>query len=365
MSVVESRDLFYQEGNSDKEYHIQLISNGNDFQIDCQWGRRGNTLQTQTKLSGATLQNAKKLYDKVVGEKVAKGYQDLNTGVAYSLPVPPVAVAVESVSVVEKRKIRWKDEEVLVPQLLNPIDESEVEKYLRDDAWGMQEKKDGKHQMIRFKSSVKVSNKKGKEVGFPSAWKDSLNVPCVLDGEAIGEIFYAFDLLESLDDDHRNKGYGVRWDMLKDMSFGASIKILPLAIGYKAKKALYDELVAKEKEGVVFKRLDAVHKPGRPNAGGDMVKFKFVCTASVKVVKGREGKHSIGMKILNGDKWEFIGNCTIPPSKEVPLSGVAEIRYLYAYKGGSLYQPCYLGLRDDVDENECVIGQLKYKSEEE
>jgi bifunctional non-homologous end joining protein LigD len=39
--------------------------------------------------------------------------------------------------------------------------------------------------------------------------------------------------------------------------------------------------------------------------------------------------------------------------------------YLYVQgKDGHLYQPVYLGVRDDIDEGECVISQLKYKSEE-
>ena len=38
------------------------------------------------------------------------------------------------------------------------------------------------------------------------------------------------------------------------------------------------------------------------------------------------------------------------------------MRYLYAHPGGSLYQPVYLGPRDDVDREDCRLSQLKYKS---
>lgn len=44
-------------------------------------------------------------------------------------------------------------------------------------------------------------------------------------------------------------------------------------------------------------------------------------------------------------------------------SSDVEIRYLYAYKGGSLYQPAFLGERDDIPAEECVLSQLKYKPE--
>ncbi|HPY24902.1 MAG TPA: hypothetical protein PLK19_11325 [Mycobacterium sp.] len=44
---------------------------------------------------------------------------------------------------------------------------------------------------------------------------------------------------------------------------------------------------------------------------------------------------------------------------------VVEVRYLYAYQGGSLYQPVYLGLRDDIEQHECVVAQMKYKAQAE
>jgi bifunctional non-homologous end joining protein LigD len=60
-----------------------------------------------------------------------------------------------------------------------------------------------------------------------------------------------------------------------------------------------------------------------------------------------------------------VGNVTIPPNKDVPAVGsVIEVRYLYAYEGGSLYQPTYKGVRDDVDTEECRMNQLIYKKEQ-
>ena len=47
----------------------------------------------------------------------------------------------------------------------------------------------------------------------------------------------------------------------------------------------------------------------------------------------------------------------------MPAAGeVVEARYLYANRGGSLYQPVYLGRRDDVAAAECRLGQLKLKA---
>lgn len=66
----------------------------------------------------------------------------------------------------------------------------------------------------------------------------------------------------------------------------------------------------------------------------------------------------------NARKAVAVGNVTIPPNKALPTAGaLVEIRYLYAYKGGSLYQATYLGERDDLEVGDCVLGQLKYKAE--
>lgn len=57
-----------------------------------------------------------------------------------------------------------------------------------------------------------------------------------------------------------------------------------------------------------------------------------------------------------------VENVTIPPNKQIPAAdAVVEIRYLYAYPGGSLYQPVYLGVRDDITAEFCTLAQLKFK----
>jgi len=56
---------------------------------------------------------------------------------------------------------------------------------------------------------------------------------------------------------------------------------------------------------------------------------------------------------------------TIPGKTPIPAAGsVEEVRFLYAFPGGSLYQPVYLGQRDDIAAEACILGQLKYKAGE-
>jgi bifunctional non-homologous end joining protein LigD len=126
----------------------------------------------------------------------------------------------------------------------------------------------------------------------------------------------------------------------------------------------YEELRAANREGVVFKDMDAPYSPGRPNSGGPQLKFKFVESASF-IVTGINLKRSVMLGLYDGDTLVPAGNVTIPPNHAIPQVGnVVEARYLYALKqSGSIYQPVYLGVRADIPASECVVEQLKYKSE--
>ncbi len=58
------------------------------------------------------------------------------------------------------------------------------------------------------------------------------------------------------------------------------------------------------------------------------------------------------------------GNVTIPVSHEIPsLNALVDVEYLYAYRGGSIYQPVYRGQRTDLELSACTLSQLKFKPE--
>jgi bifunctional non-homologous end joining protein LigD len=67
--------------------------------------------------------------------------------------------------------------------------------------------------------------------------------------------------------------------------------------------------------------------------------------------------------LLDGGKRVAVGNVTVPANQQIPKAeSVIEVRYLYAFPGGSLFQPICLGQRDDVDPAACTLVQLKYKA---
>lgn len=77
-------------------------------------------------------------------------------------------------------------------------------------------------------------------------------------------------------------------------------------------------------------------------------------------------QRSVVLRLLDHEGWQPVGNVTIPANHQVPAVGaVVEVRYLYAYRDGSLYQPVYLGERSDVRQDECGVSQLKFKRDED
>ena len=187
----------------------------------------------------------------------------------------------------------------------------------------------------------------------------------LMDGEAIGDVYYAFDLLEQDGVDLRKEPYSQRLGTLsvivppgrKDV-----IRARDTATGTARKREMLAALRRLKAEGVVFKRHAAPYTPGRPASGGDQLKLKFTATASCIVDKVNGSKRSVALVLLDGDKRIGVGNVTIPVNQQIPpVESIVEVRFLYAFLGGSLFQPVFLGLRDDIGPDACTVSQLKYK----
>ena len=183
----------------------------------------------------------------------------------------------------------------------------------------------------------------------------------------MGDVLVAFDMLRYDGNDIRHLPYSERFELLKEMvslSKDDSIRITRTAYTMEDKNQLFIHLETANHEGIVFKRLDSVWSAGRPNSGGDALKYKFYEECSVIVNKINDGKRSVSFYVNDGSTKVSIGNVTIPPNKDIPLPGeIIEVKYLYFFEGGSLYQPIYLKPRNDLHFSDCSITQLKYKNE--
>ncbi len=346
---TEEISLFYKQERSDKVYNVSLEESADGYLVNFAYGRRGSTLKTGTKTqTPVEYEKAKKIYDKLVLSKSAKGYiPDEDT--------TPTAYMVDA----EQRKTG------VHCQLLNQIDEEELVALFESDDWWMQEKKDGKRMLLQKSDSETIAiNRKGLSVGAPQSMIESANAvekSFIIDGEAIDERLYLFDILSYDDEDVKGKTYAERYALLDSLAFGSNISVVNLASTEEEKKTLFDRLEAENSEGVVFKKKESPYQAGRPNSGGTQLKFKFYKTASV-IVSVINDKRSVGVNLIEEGKEVFVGNVTISPNRDVPKKDeIIEVRYLYAYKGGSLYQPTFLGVRDDIERAECLMGQLSFK----
>ena len=355
---VQSTSLYYRDGGSDKVYHAQIEKADGGFVVNFQYGRRGSTLQTGTKTASPVDEDkAQKIYLKLVAEKTAKGYTPGEDGTPYA--------GTELAGQVSGR----------VPQLLNAIDEDTVERLLNDDDWIMQEKKDGVRLMTEAANKVITgSNRKGLIVPISTfieqRLKDRLgDKSAVLDGEAVGDTYFLFDIL-SLHGQDLTQEDVISREVALSAFFDTEDKMAPYPQvcrvftfrGRESKRSAYNRLREQRAEGVVFKRRGAPYVPGRPNSGGNQLKFKFVqsCTCFVRSIN--DGKRSVVLGMENGKELVGVGNVTILPNFGIPNEGdLIEVRYLYAYPGGSLYQPVYLGSREGELDKADDISTLKFK----
>lgn len=366
MSALAKASLYFTEGGSDKEYHAEIVAVEGGNLVNFRYGRRGGAMASGTKTSAPVdFAKAKQIFDKLVKEKTSKGYTPEESGSAYQGT--------------ENAGLKTD----FVPQLLNPIAEEEAMRLIKDDDWVAQEKMDGERRAAHANNEGEVigMNRRGLAVPLPQAIADQLRSRAAavgtfrFDGEIIGDVLYIFDLL--IDRNESCKAIGLGW--LERMTLARqavakceNVRAVPVAVTTEEKRALWEKVKAAKGEGVVFKRRNAVVKEGRPNSGGDMLKYKFTESASCFVMEVNSGKRSVKIGLLDNinykdvDDWKevCVGNVTIPANYNIPAAGdIVEVLYLYAYKGGSLFQPVYRGKRTDLDDGACVTGQLKYKPE--
>jgi bifunctional non-homologous end joining protein LigD len=153
---TEKVELYFRQGSSDKVYHLQLENVQDRWSVQAQWGRRGSALQSDAKISNATYEEAKRIYDRVLREKTGKGYQiaeaAVNGNAAISVGLPPT-----------------KELSGHSPELLTPIDEPDALRLVEDISWWFQQKFDGRRLAV-LKADGKYSgiNKLGQIVPIPA-----------------------------------------------------------------------------------------------------------------------------------------------------------------------------------------------------
>lgn len=350
---LESISLFKTEGSADKEYHLHLLEMTGGYGVQYANGRRGATMHPKfLNPEPLTREDAQTLYDSRKKSKLKDGYTEDVSGAAY--------VGTEDAGRVTG----------YLPQLLNEFDvDADEARYLNDDSFMLQEKKDGEHQLIIIRNgNVIGTNKDGLTIGIPVGREAEAKLlisedgDTVIDGESIGDYFYAFDILKLNGHDMRGFGAESRYQALSALITVAQldyIRVVETAFGKAEKIAMAQRLMEDNAEGYVLKDRNAKYVPGRPSSLGSMLKRKFKGMATVLVREVSATKASVAISMLNGDAHVDVGNVT-DAKRTLKAGDLIEVVYLYANKGGSLIQPVFDKLRRDKTEADDV-STLKLK----
>lgn len=161
--------LYFKEGSSDKAYQAHLQSHNDEWIGTFAYGRRGTTLTTGTKtLNPVSLTDAQRIFEKLVWEKIAKGYTEGEAGT--------------------RSQNSESGDSGIRPQLLNAISLEELTQLLTDDEFVLQPKMDGRRLLIRKSgNTVTGINRRGLECGMSVSIRDAvMTLPSnfVMDGEA-------------------------------------------------------------------------------------------------------------------------------------------------------------------------------------
>ena len=229
-------------------------------------------------------QAAVKVYDKLVREKMAKGYTPGADGTPYQ---------------------GTKREDVatgVFPQLLNSIDQAQAEQLASDDGWWMQEKFDGKRILIRKDGEQVVGiNRKGLAVALPQpVVGQALAIggrQWLMDGEAVGDIYIAFDLLDAAASTCGRSLTTCDWRPWATWCPGS-----PASFGWRTRPKTPPRNARNSPSAVptIVKAScssgsPAPYKRGRPSSGGDQLKLKFTATASCIVAKANGTKSAASL----------------------------------------------------------------------
>jgi len=361
---TETIELYFQQGSSDKVYHLQLESVEEQWSVNAQWGRRGSALQRDTKVNSVAYEEAKRVYDRIIREKTGKGYR---VAQARANGDTPISVGLPSV----------KEHSGHAPELLTPIEEPEALQLVQDASWWFQQKFDGRRLAVQ-KTDGQYSgiNKLGQLIPIDSRLTKCLESvqaqAFLVDGEITDSRFHLWDLLDINGTDLRIQPYEIRYARLGLAFRGVdeALRVCETAMTPKTKRAFVKGMHEARAEGFVCKNRNAAYAGGRT---GQHFKCKFVTTSSFIVgpkpaVKAADGHRSIALYLLEENRQRFMGTVGVPERYALPREGqIVEIRYLYCHPGadGKLIQAKYFGkIRNDVALGDCSVNQLKLKADE-
>jgi len=359
------------DGTSDKLYVIQVQEEdlgGGVLQYLTigYYGRRGSALKEARKYNGASQAAAQAAADRLERDKRSGGYTNYTTSAYSTIPGMPASaptfagssggVAASTATAPARGKGVGP-----LPMLAVVAEERHLVELMTSPNFAAQIKYDGERTTVSLRrSGIQAYNRKGDikplTSGAEATLKRLLSLPdfsdereTILDGELMGDVFVAYDLITLRDNDMRAIPFEERYCALEELLVEEHAPLLaPCAWSPEERAALKAKVESEGMEGMMFRSLEAFYTSGRTDA---LLKHKLWATCTCRVLTVN-AKRSIQLALLDDAGNEvFVGNVTVPANQDIPEpDDLVEVRYLYAHEGGSLYQPTLLRKRDDVDE---------------
>lgn len=263
------------------------------------------------------------------------------------------------------------------PMLARTLNPKDLNAYIKDDAWCVQQKLDGIRILITVQDGqVTGSSRSGRKVELPDEAKapfEGLAGLWRFDGEFVGTgedgQLWLFDMPNAEGVIDPNDPYDERYAALKavfvhlGLDENPDIHLTHLASTPDEKLALLEWCKDNNAEGVMFKRLDGKYLSGVRSP--DTLKAKFTETVDCVILEvGREGKESVSVGAFHNGTLTDIGSVKMTASqglRKACVGDVIEVRYLYVQSENMrLYQPVFLKFRPDRTPESCTTDQLKY-----
>jgi bifunctional non-homologous end joining protein LigD len=375
--------MYCRHGGSDKEYRIQLrqVPGRTGWITTSQYGRRGSTMNEANpmKSTPGTYADAYRVFMKLYHDKSREYTEDARGDRLAGLPEIKIEGGSTITPTLKPELVKpvitalpVKSPSGYFPQLPTPWDEEDIEELLADEDYVGQEKCDGEYRGILIAGDdLKGTNKKGEWVELSATLqKDAQQinaggVTCFLVTEDLGETAVVHDILQwgfadlsSHDCEMRLIRLRKVFEMYPNLT---ALRQIKTAYNEAAKRQMYADLKAANAEGMIFKRLHATWQPGNSK---DVWKVKFYALNCFIVTKVNT-QRSVRLGLYDdAGKMVDLGNCTIPVNVEIPAEGsLLDVRYLYAFPGGKLYQPVYQCPRLDAIAEQCLVSKLKFVRE--
>lgn len=356
-------EMHNTNGSSNKSYEIWLVAEQAGYRVKARYGPIGRVSQTNVKTkTPVPLNEAMRIADELEAEKRKGGYRVVSRSANQTPNTQPTASAAAP-------EPAWEHPLML----LTEAEPAHIPLLIANDAYWMQEKHDGERRPVcRTSDHLIAANKSRNVTDLGDTLAEAFcRIPAefIIDGEQIGNEYWAFDLLGLNGRDYSSEPFSSRYqalcELFKSVRPESGLRVSPVYRTSAEKQEALTRLERNGHEGAVFRASGGAYVNGRPLMGGVIMKHKFYKEASVVVLAKNDGKSSVWIGVLLPDgSTTPIGNVTIPPNAMIPPDGsVIEVRYLYAYRNGSLYQPTFKAIRTDVSVSECRIDQLRYKAE--